>query len=110
LSGASCSSVMTCSYGATQCNCYGGTWHCNDCPGTAPSNGTNCSAGGAVCLYGNKSCRCSGYNYQWHCQDCPGSQPSTGDDCNAYKAVCIYGSSYCSCESIPAIGLQWNCP
>ncbi len=95
-----------CKYGSTQCSCWGGTWHCNNCPGSA-SGGSGCGNNGAVCQYGATVCGCEDYDWKWYCGTCPASKPADESGCSAYRMVCAYGSSYCRCRWNN--GPKWDC-
>ncbi|MCE7893793.1 MAG: hypothetical protein DYH12_29520, partial [Sorangiineae bacterium PRO1] len=104
-SGACTASGQNCVYGGNQCTCYGGSWHCNSCPGSQPSG--YCSGNsGALCKYGGATCACGAVagTPDWECITCPTNKPANYSGCGVHQMVCVYGASYCKCN-----WPNWNC-
>ncbi|MCE7893566.1 MAG: hypothetical protein DYH12_28330 [Sorangiineae bacterium PRO1] len=97
-----------CDYGNNQCTCWGGTWHCNPCPTSQPSEGSNCGTFGYACNYGNNACGCSFGSTDWACLTCPTTKPTDESACNDQSAICAYQGSFCRCRWDN--GLKWDCP
>ncbi|MCE7895110.1 MAG: hypothetical protein DYH12_36305 [Sorangiineae bacterium PRO1] len=100
---------MGCLYGGNQCACWGGTWHCNACPTSAPSSGS-CTTGWA-CNYGSTACGCDYMSPSWSCLTCPTTKPGDETSCNSQSAVCAYGNGFCRCRwNSSASAMRWDCP
>ncbi len=101
----------------------GGAGVGDDCPATAPADGTTCTRQGGLqnaCPYDTAICTCQGrQNREWNCTDfnggaggagggqleCPATKPDDGAVCGETPGFCQFAGGGCVCGR----NGEWNC-